>query len=358
MVSGSFITLLSIVLAFGHVTAARQWRNSGTGTIALEEAWSVPELLDTIIATPPLGESITDFKASFLDVDGRRLDLMNENNIDFMVLSCATPCIQGISDPDAAAAMAVSVNNQLFAAISNNTARFGGFASLAMHNATVAVQELRRTVNDLGFLGALLNDYQQSGPDNTTLLYYDQPEYDEFWQAVTELDVPIYFHPRGNIAQIQQLMYTHAPFIKGPSEEYAVTLSNHILGLCTNGVFDRFPKLNIIVGHLGERLPSDLFRIDEQLRRSIPVGLVMKQNASTYWGTNLFETTSGNFATALLQFHIQEIGLDRIMYSVDYPFVSIPEGEAWVESLSSVLNTQQLNSLKRNVAIKVLRLNG
>ncbi|KAF5375394.1 hypothetical protein D9615_007949 [Tricholomella constricta] len=308
------------VLSLFITAAARQWRNSGTGTIVLEEAWTVPELVDLITATPPLGEPFEEFKASFLDVHGRRLDLMDQNNIDFMVLSCATPCIQGISDPAAAAAMAVNVNNQLAAAISNNTARFGGFASLSMHNAAEAAQELRRSVKELGLLGALLNDYQQSGLDNTTLLYYDQPEYDVFWQAVTDLDVPVYFHPRVNIAQIRTLMYNHAPFIRGPSEEYAVTLANHILGLCTNGVFDRFPTLKVIVGHLGERLPSDLFRIDEQLRRARPNGLVMQQNASAYWRTNLYETTSGNFATSLLKFHINEIGLDRIMYSVDYPF--------------------------------------
>lgn len=83
-----------------------------------------------------------------------------------MVLSCAQPCIQGLSDPEEAATMAINVNNQLAADISNNTLRFGGFASLAMHNATVAARELKRTVTELGFLGALINDYQQSGPDN------------------------------------------------------------------------------------------------------------------------------------------------------------------------------------------------
>ncbi|GLB44550.1 putative amidohydrolase [Lyophyllum shimeji] len=348
----AIVALLGLLSA----TSARNWRNSGTGAIALEEAWTVPELVNLITATPPPGQPFDEFKASFLDVHGRRLDLMNQNNIDFMVLSCATPCIQGISDPATAAEMAVNVNNQLAAAISNNTARFGGFASLAMHDAIEAAQELRRAVNDLGFQGALLNDYQQSGPDNTTLLFYDQPEYDVFWQAVTELDVPIYFHPRPNIAQIETLMYAHAPFIEGPSEEYAVTLANHILGLCTNGVFDRFPTLKIIVGHLGERLPSDLFRIDEQLQRLKSKGLVMQRNVSSYWRTNLYETTSGNFATALLRFHIDEIGLDRIMYSVDYPFVPIPEGEAWVLSLSQVLSPKDLNSLKRGVAIKLLHL--
>ena len=176
-----------------------------------------------------------------------------------MVLSCASPCVQGISDPAAAAELATSVNNQLAASISNNTLRFGAFAALAMHNATLAAQELRRTVNEFGFLGALVNDYQQSGPDNgwyrinsiysyeatlkhtyttATLLYYDQPEYDIFWQTVTELDVPVYFHPRTGIAQLTALQYQHAIFLNGPQQQFAATLPNHVLGLCTNGVFE------------------------------------------------------------------------------------------------------------------------
>jgi len=281
---------------------------------------------------------------------------MDENGIDYMVLSCAQPCIQGISDPVDAANMAINVNNQLAALISNNTARFGGFASLSMHNATEAAQELRRSVQELGFLGALLNDYQQSGPDNATLLFYDQPEYDVFWQMATDLDVPVYLHPRTNIAQIAALLYKHAPFIRGPVEEFAVTLSNHILGLCTNGVFDRFPKLKIIVGHMGERLPSDQFRTDEQLARDRSSGLTMLRNASSYWQTNIFETTSGNFATPLLKFHIDQIELDRILYSVDYPYASIEEGNAWVNSLSKVLSKKDLASLKREAAAKLLRL--
>jgi 2,3-dihydroxybenzoate decarboxylase len=86
-----------------------------------------------------------------------------------MILSCASPCIQGISDPQAAAAMAINVNNQLAAQIANNTLRFGGFAALSMHNATEAALELNRTVKELGFFGGLVNDYQQSGADNGML---------------------------------------------------------------------------------------------------------------------------------------------------------------------------------------------
>jgi 2,3-dihydroxybenzoate decarboxylase len=94
---------------------------------------------------------------------------MDEAGVDYMVLSCASPCIQGFSDPDEAAALATAANNDLAALISNNTMRFGAFAALSMHNATAAGIELRRAVTELGFLGALVNDYQQSGADNGEL---------------------------------------------------------------------------------------------------------------------------------------------------------------------------------------------
>ena len=143
----------------------------------------------------------------------------------------------------------------------------------------------------------------------------------------------------------------------------------------THVMRSRFPKLKIVVGHLGERIPSDLFRLDErrffhqvilftlttwtilapELARRVPQGMPMLRNVSSYWRTNLFETTSGNFATSLLQFHIGEIGLDRILYSVDYPFIAMTEGEAWVNSLP--LDPEELSGLKRGLAIELLGLN-
>ncbi|KAF8153948.1 amidohydrolase 2 [Crassisporium funariophilum] len=331
-----------LTLFFAPCITARKWRDSGSGSIIFEEAWTIPELLFQI-------GSVFTFER--------------------MVISCAQPCTQGIADPVAAASMAVFTNNQLASQISNNTERFGGFATLSMHNASEAALELQRTVKELGFLGAMLNDYQQSGSDGgiydflrlknqpDTLLYYDQPEYDVFWQMVSDLDVPIYFHPRGNIAELQVPEYAHAPFLKGPAQEFAVTLSTHILGLCTNGVFDRFPKVQVIVGHMGERIPSDLSRIDFQLLRQVALGMPMKANVTSYFHTNIYETTSGNFGIDLLKFHIGQIGLDRIMYSVDYPFVDIPDGTTYLNSLTKVLKKQDLQSLTRELAIKVLHLN-
>jgi len=324
------------------------WNDTGTGTIVFEEAWTIPEL-STDTGT---------LEANLLDIFNQRLTQMNEFGIDYMVLSCASPCIQGISDPVVANAMAINVNNQLAAQISNDTFRFGGFAALSMHNASEAAAELNRTVKELGFLGGLVNDYQQSGENNDTLIYYDQPDFDVFWQMVTDLDVPIYFHPRTNVDPIVTLLYDHAPWLIGPAQAFSATLSSHVLGLCTNGVFDRFPKLKIIVGHLGERISSDFYRINHQLDRQLPLGMPMLLNVSTYFRTNIYETTSGNFATPILQLHMKEIGLDRILYSIDYPFVDIPTGTTWINGLDGVLTPDELLSLKRGSAIKLLKLNG
>ncbi|KAJ3972532.1 amidohydrolase 2 [Lentinula raphanica] len=353
---------IAVFLIYQSFTYARVWNDTGRGTIAFEEAWSIPEL----------ARGTGTLRANLLDIHNQRLTLMDQLGVDFMVLSCASPCVQGISDPAVADAMAVNVNNQLASQISNNTFRFGAFAALSMHNASEAAAELKRTVQELGFLGGLVNDYQQSGSDNgkyifsllfqslanrwflDTLIYYDQPEFDIFWKMVVELDVPIYFHPRTNVEPIANLLYGHAPWLLGAPQEFAATLSGHILGLCTNGVFDRFPSLKVIVGHLGERIPSDLVRIDAKLA---PQTTSMLHNVTTYFHTNLFETTSGNFATNLLQFHIKEIGLERILFSIDYPFVDMPLGTTWVDGLNDVLTPEALLSLKRGAAIKLLKLN-
>ncbi|KAF9476899.1 hypothetical protein BDN70DRAFT_922969 [Pholiota conissans] len=371
--SSSSLPLL-LVLSFSQLVPAREWRNSGTGTIVLEEAWTIPELLDAAarVATGHLtftvakrfsnttiavGGTNAELRANLLDIHNQRLQAMNENNIDFMVLSCASPCIQGIADPEEAAQMAVTVNNRLAASISNNTQRFGAFASLAMQNVTVAVAELKRTVKELGFLGVLLNDYQQSGPDGLTPLYYDQPQYDEFWQALTDLDVPLYLHPRIDVAPILNFQFAQAPFLIGPGQQFTVTLSNHILGICVNGVFDRFPKAKLIVGHLGERIPSDLVRINHELLKQLSFGLPMKRNVSDYLKENVFETSSGNFATDLLKFHIDQIGLEQILYSIDYPYQNIPDGTVWVNTLPEVLGKGGFASFSRDLAINLLHLN-
>ncbi|CAA7262675.1 unnamed protein product [Cyclocybe aegerita] len=350
----SFVASLSTVpLAL----AAAKWRYNGTGSIVVGEEWTVPELLyqiSPVVVSPFPGGTHAELVSNLLDVHNQRLDMMDANQIDFMVLGCNSPCIQGITDPVTAANTSVYVNNQLAASISNNTERFGGFASLAMHNASFAALELKRAVKELGLLGAMIHGYQQSGPDGQTFLYYDQPEYDVFWKMVSDLDVPVYLHTRLDAQPILDLLYAHAPFLRGAPQGFSAGAAAHVLGLCVNGIFDRFPDVRLIVGHMGERIPSDLYRIDTEFSHT---KTAMKENITTYFKTNMYKTTSSDFSTSLLKFHTGEIGLDRIMYSTDYPKAYPPDGTAWLNSLRTALSKHELASLKREVAIKVLRLN-
>ncbi|KAJ7230068.1 hypothetical protein GGX14DRAFT_384027 [Mycena pura] len=255
--------------------AARRWNDTGKGSIAFEEAWTIPELISQ--TTSPV------LAANLLDIHNQRLAQMDETGIDY-----------GISDQAEAEAMARNVNDQLAAAISNNTFRFGGFATLAMHNATTAGLELERAVQDL--------------------LYYDQPEYDVFWEMLQDLE---YQHSVWLLGA-GQVVDSPMPFaVIYFYQEFAATLSTHILGLCANGVFE---------------------------------------NASSYWKTNLLETTSGNFATELVELHGNQIGLSRIMYSVDYPFVAMQTGQDWLKSLEKTMEAKDLVALKRGLAVNVLHL--
>ncbi|KZT40950.1 amidohydrolase 2 [Sistotremastrum suecicum HHB10207 ss-3] len=278
---------------------------------------------------------------------------MDAVGISYMVLSFASPGPQGFSDPVQAQQVAVEGNNALAAVIANDTFRFGGLASLSMHNATEAAIELRRAVTELGLLGAILNDYQQSGADNSTLLFYDSTDYDPFWQMVQELDVPVYLHPRTPVSSLIKLEWSGArSFLIGAAWQFAAGTSEHALSLCINGVFDRFPNVTVILGHMGEHIPSDLFRIDQQLGlEAVP----MKKTIAEYYQTNIVQTTSAVFSEPLLDFHISQIGADRILFSIDYPWQSLEVGANFMHGVK--LDAKTKAAISTNNAIDVLRLN-
>ncbi|SPO00329.1 related to 5-carboxyvanillate decarboxylase [Cephalotrichum gorgonifer] len=336
---------------------AKKWNNTGSGSIVFEESFTLPyPQIEKTAAAPLIGETVDDLMGNLADIHNQRIRYMDESGVDYMILSLAAPGIQSVSDSKLAEDLATKANDDVAKSISNNTLRFGAFAALSMHDPEQASRELLRCVKELGFHGALLNDYQQSGLDNNTLLYYDTPDYDVFWETAVELDVPVYLHPRSPVTLIKSLEYAHAPELIGGPHQFAISLSTHIAGLCTNGVFDRFPSLKIIVGHLGERLPADLWRLDEMLERKKPSGLPMEKSFSSYWQTNIYETTAGQFWTPLLDFHWKVIGEDRILYSVDYPFNRMQEGASWIESLPYCEKSKK--DLIRNNAIKLFKLDG
>lgn len=134
--------------------------------------------------------------------------------------------------------------------------------TLSMHDPKQAAGELRRVVKEYGFKGVLVNDTQRAGADGDDMIFYDQPEWDTFWETVTELDVPFYLHPRNPTGTIHDKLWAPRKWLIGPPLSFAQGVSLHLLGMVTNGVFDRHPKLQIVIGHLGEHLPFDLWRIN------------------------------------------------------------------------------------------------
>ena len=203
-----------------------------------------------------------------------------------------------------------------------------------MHDPQTAATELRRCVKDYGFKGALVNDTQRCDSSGTEMIFYDSPDWDVFWSTVTELNVPFYLHPRNPTSVFLDKLWAPRKWLIGPPLSFAQGVSLHSLGMVTNGVFDRHPKLQIIIGHLGEHLPFDLWRINhwfEDVKK--PLGLDCKRTIYDYFRDNVCITTSGHFSTKTVKYCMEELdGPERILFSIDYPFESFEDACDWYDA--------------------------
>ena len=298
--------------------------------IALEEHFALPETLGDSEQYAISG-TWSDLADRLLDLDARRLAEMDAHGIEMAILSLNSPGIQAIPDPVTATEVARRANDVLATAIAKRPDRFAGFAALPMQDPDGASAELRRAVRDLGFKGALVNGFSQIGsPDR--MVYYDGDAYSGFWATIEQLAVPFYLHPRDPLASREQI-YDGYPWLRGPAWAFAAETSLHALRLITGGLFDRHPRLQLILGHLGEGIPSSVWRLDHRIRKS-PRGMPARKTVSEYLRSNVHLTTSGNFRTATLEAAIAEVGVDRIMFSVDYPFERTEDAVGWFRTLT------------------------
>lgn len=227
--------------------------------------------------------------------------------------------------------------------------------TLSMHDPNEASAELRRVITKYGFKGALVNDTQRAGADGDDMIFYDGPEWDVFWSTIEELDVPFYLHPRNPTGSIHEKLWAKRSWLIGPPLSFAQGVSLHVLGMVTNGVFDRHPKLQVILGHLGEHIPFDMWRINhwfEDIKK--PLGLSCKKTIREYFEQNLWITTSGHFSTSTLQFCLGEVGADRILFSIDYPFESFGDACDWYDDVK--MNNSDKKKIGRDNAKKLLKL--
>jgi predicted TIM-barrel fold metal-dependent hydrolase len=286
-----------------------------------------------------------------LDIHDARLRLMDECGIDKVVLSLLAPGIQSLYEPKQAVDWAARLNDHAAEQVRQRPDRFASFAALPMQDPEAATAELRRAVTELGLVGALINGFSQVG-DEHTIVYLDDPRYAEFWATLEELDVPVYLHPRDPLDATSP-QYDGHPWLYGSAWAFSVETATHALRLMGSGLFDRHPGVKVILGHLGELLPFNIWRTDHRLAVA-PRGLDVQHSFGHYLRTNFWLTTSGNFRTPALVNTILEVGADRVLFSADYPFEDMREAAAWFDHLE--LNDGDLTKIARTNAQRLLRL--
>ena len=227
------------------------------GKIALEEHFLIPEFVGYFTETyPNISPAIREFGAGVLqDLGDKRIEIMDKNHIDYVVLSIAGPGVQFEKDAAVAKRNARMANDFLAAEINKRPARYGGFAHLAMQDPAEAANELERCVHELGFQGAMING-QTNGE------YLDLDKYSVFWERVAALQAPVYLHP-GNPVDNPAVYAGHSE-LWGPVCSWAFETAAHALRLVFAGVFERYPNATLILGHMGETLPLNLWRFDSR----------------------------------------------------------------------------------------------
>jgi predicted TIM-barrel fold metal-dependent hydrolase len=257
------------------------------------------------------------------DLGAARIKEMDEAGIDLQVISHGPPGAQGLRADDAVA-WTTAANNRLQSAIALHPKRFAGFASLPTDHPEAAADELQRAVEQLGFKGGMLHSLTE-GP------LLDDERYRPIFARAARLGVPLYIHPADPHPAVIKAYYgeyaeTHPMFIRA-AWGFTFEAGTQAMRLVLSGLFDACPGLQLILGHLGETIPYTLARIDEALSRDTPM-----KNFREVFSSHFHVTTSGFFSDSALQCCIREIGIDRIMFSVDWPFASNVKGAEWLRS--------------------------
>ncbi len=322
-----------------------------TGKIALEEHFTLPEAIS--LGGYPLGgrPSTPEFRLQILDMGSGRIAEMDRGGVELCIVSLVAPGIQGIPGISQAIAMSRRANDYLAEHIAKYPKRLKGFAALPLQDPQAAAQELTRCVKELGFCGALVHGFSQIREVDSAA-YYDLPQYRSFWATVQELDAPFYLHPRAPLATRQQAYEGH-PWLIGATWGFAVETSIHALRLMGSGLFDEYPKLKVILGHLGEGLPFNIWRVDHTIS-TVTSGTKAMLSMGQYLRENFYITTSGNFRTQALTDVMLEVGADRVLYSVDYPFEDMAEAAAWFDQ--AAISEPDRLKIARNNAQKLFHL--
>jgi 5-carboxyvanillate decarboxylase len=316
--------------------------------IATEEAYCTPEIIERyrklIAANPPDEPGFVamwgafmrrpaDFFAQLNSLGERRLADMDAMGIDMHVLSLTAPGVQ-VFDAATATAVAQSTNDRLAEACRSHPTRFAGLTTIAPQDPSGAAREIERGMTKLGLNGVIVSSHTKGE-------YLDDPKYWEIFEAAEAHDAAIYIHPRTPAPAMLQPWLEHN--FHGPLGGFAAEVYLHTLAIITGGVFDRFPKLKIVIGHMGEGLPFVMYRLDHSQRQA---GKPLDRKISDYMKDNLYVTTSGMPWEPAIKFTQQVMGSRHVLYAMDYPYeVEAAEVQATDELAISLEDKRRLYQL-------------
>jgi predicted TIM-barrel fold metal-dependent hydrolase len=299
-------------------------------TIALEEHFVIADLADATRGPAPApapGSIESIWEAKMLDLGDERLADMDAAGIDVQVLAHNAPGVQALVG-EQAISLARQSNDELAAAIARNPERFAGFAALPTSEPDAAAEELKRAVEELGFVGAMIIGH-------TGGTYLDHDAFTPVLAEAERLDVPLYLHPGLPVPAVREAYFSgfapHVGFLlAGPIWGWHQETALHGLRMMLAGTFDRFPGLQVILGHFGEMLPFQIERINKIAPRQ---AIGRDRDLLEYFLGNFHVTTSGVFTVPPLLCSLMVLGVDRILFSVDYPYSTNAEGQAFLESM-------------------------
>jgi uncharacterized protein len=317
--------------------------------IALEEHFWTPAVAEAIgaLRNPDAGPD-SELGANLADLGERRLAAMDASGVDLQVISHTTPGVQHLGGA-IAVPLAREANDVLAAAVREHPSRFAGLATLPTSDPAAAADELSRSVEELGLLGAMVNGH-------TSGRFLDDPGFAVLLERFERLDVPLYLHPTEPVPAVRETYYDgFAPaaswFLSAAAWGWHSETALHVLRMVLGGVFDRHRGLRVIIGHMGEMLPFMLQRVDDNLPPRV-TGL--DRMPSEYVLDRVVITTSGLFSVPPLRCALDVFGIERVLFSIDWPYAPNEEGRRLLDE--APLSGADLEAFAHGNAERVLGL--